>query len=190
MAPGSALIAVLLALLVAPGDPWGVADADLDEVVSFCRLGGVPEPEAMALGAPPLSSGWLGADSCARPLAAEGAWQRFSAPLVPAVGGGAALPAFSGSCGPFVSAHQQLARRARRRLPLPLCSDPCRGATGRAPVCCSQLRWGPAVGRMSTRHRLEGQGLAKGGTSLSPRPLTWHLSIRPDRGSRMGAASR
>lgn len=93
MAPGSALIAVLLALLVAPGDACGAADADLDEVACFHCVCRETEPGAMTLGAPPLSSVWLGADSCAWPLAAEGAWQRFGAALGPAVGGGAAVSA-------------------------------------------------------------------------------------------------
>lgn len=92
MAPGSALTAVLLALLVASGDASVAADADADEVACFHRLCGVTEPGATVSCAPPPSL-WLGACSRGWPLAAGGAWQRFSATLVPVVGGGGALSA-------------------------------------------------------------------------------------------------
>lgn len=93
MVPGSALTAVLLALLVMPGDACGAADADLDEVACFHCVCRETDPGAMALRAPSSSSGWRGAGSRAWPLAGEGAWQRFSATLVPVVGGGAAVSA-------------------------------------------------------------------------------------------------
>lgn len=91
MAPGSALTAVLFALLVVSGDAQGAVDADADEVACFHRLCGVTEPGATVSCAPP--SVWSEPDSRGWPLAAGDAWQRFSATLVPVAGGGGALSA-------------------------------------------------------------------------------------------------
>ncbi len=92
MVPGSVLTPVLLALLAMPCDARVAVDAQWDDAPCFHRLCGLTEPEATDFGAP-SSCAWLGADSCAWPLAAEGAWQRFSATLVPVVRGGAVVSA-------------------------------------------------------------------------------------------------